>query len=72
MDGDMSAIREIFERTDGKDVPGDATQPQGDVTYFHKHRHPYVGRHQPGGVANLGGWRFPPKILYPFAPGPGR
>jgi ribosomal protein L17 len=33
MDGDMSAIREIFDRIDGKVVPADTTEPQGDVIY---------------------------------------
>jgi len=35
MDGDMTAIREIFDRIDGKVVPAvDANEPRGDVTYL--------------------------------------
>ena len=44
MDGDMSAIREIFDRIDGKVVPAvDTTEPQGDVVYHIRtgiQRHP--------------------------------
>ena len=33
-DGDLAAIREVADRLDGKAVPADATEPQGDVVYW--------------------------------------